>query len=102
MMIKPPARVTLFMPCLGDLFYPSLGRAVIKVLRRAGLEVDYPEDQTCCGQWAFNLGRDQAARGMARHFLRVFGRAEAVVAPSGRACSRCGIITRNCSPTIRK
>ncbi|MEW5725619.1 MAG: (Fe-S)-binding protein [Thermodesulfobacteriota bacterium] len=75
-------KVSLFLPCLADAFYPALGRAVIKILRKAGLEVLYPAEQTCCGQWAVNQGRPDAARPLARHFLRVFAGARAVVCPS--------------------
>ena len=84
-------KVTLFLPCLADLYYPDIGRATIKVLGRAGLSVDYPQAQTCCGQWAFNMGRHEAARRMAEHFIRVFESAPVVVAPSG-----------SCVLTVRK
>ncbi|MEW6266430.1 MAG: (Fe-S)-binding protein [Thermodesulfobacteriota bacterium] len=76
-------QVSLFLPCLADLYYPALGRAAIKVLKQAGVRVAYPPDQTCCGQWAVNMGRLEPARSLARHFLRVFAEAEAVVSPSG-------------------
>jgi len=82
-MTELPSQVHLFLPCLADLFYPVIGRASIKTLKRAGLKVVYPRTQTCCGQWAFNLGRHEAACAMARHFIRVFESAPAVVCPSG-------------------
>lgn len=75
--------VNLFLPCLADLFYPSIGRASIRVLNKAGLKVSYPENQTCCGQWAYNLGHHDAARKMAKHFISVFEAASVVVCPSG-------------------
>jgi L-lactate dehydrogenase complex protein LldE len=75
--------VSLFLPCIADTFYPAIGRAAIEVLKKAGFKVRYPEHQTCCGQWAVNLGRPDAARHMARHFLSVFDQAETVVSPSG-------------------
>ena len=77
-----PQQASLFLPCLADLFYPSIGRATIKVLKRAGLKVSYPPDQTCCGQWAMNMGQTDAARTMARHFIAVFKDSPAVVSPS--------------------
>jgi len=55
----------------------------VKVLRRVGCEVDFPEDQTCCGQPAFNTGYWNEARPCAERFLRVFKHAEVVVCPSG-------------------
>src|SRR5208283_3868980 len=55
----------------------------LKVLRRLEYEVDYPEDQTCCGQPAFNTGYWDEARPCAEHFVRVFRHAHVVVCPSG-------------------
>ena len=81
-MISKPKRVSLFLPCLADLFDPALGRASIKVLRKAGLDVEYPDEQTCCGQWAYNLGDPGAAENLARHFIRVFEPAAAIVSIS--------------------
>jgi len=60
---------------------------MVKVLRRIGYEVDYPEDQTCCGQPALNTGYWGEARPCAEHFVRVFKNAEAVVCPSGSCVS---------------
>ena len=53
------------------------------VLERVGCQVDFPEDQTCCGQPAFNSGYRGAARTVARHFLDTFEESEAIVVPSG-------------------
>ena len=53
------------------------------VLCRAGYEVTFPEDQTCCGQPGFNSGYWNDARPLAEHFLRVFHDAELIVSPSG-------------------
>lgn len=58
----------------------------VKVLRRIGCEVSFPEDQTCCGQPAFNSGFWNESRPCAAHFLRVFKNAEVIVCPSG-SCS---------------
>ena len=58
----------------------------VKVLRRIGCEVSFPEDQTCCGQPAFNSGFWNESRPCAEHFLRVFKNAEVIVCPSG-SCS---------------
>lgn len=55
----------------------------VRVLRRIGCEVDFPEEQTCCGQPAFNSGYWNDARPVAQRFVRVFRGAEAVVCPSG-------------------
>jgi L-lactate dehydrogenase complex protein LldE len=53
------------------------------VLDRLGLHVEYPEDQTCCGQPAFNSGYWRAARALAERFVTIFENAPVVVAPSG-------------------
>lgn len=62
---------------------PEIGMDVVRVLRRVGCEIDFPEAQTCCGQPAFNSGYWNDARPVAERFLRVFRRAEAIVCPSG-------------------
>ncbi len=79
----PPERVALFVTCLVDLLYPEIGDASVALLREAGVEVSFPEEQTCCGQPPLNAGFPDEARGMARTLLDAFEDAEAVVAPSG-------------------
>lgn len=64
----------LFITCLVDTFFPEVGEAMVDVLRRAGAEVDFPRDQTCCGQPPFNAGLRAEAREIAEHTLRVFER----------------------------
>jgi len=64
--------VQLFVTCLVDSFYPEVGEAVVEVLRRVGVEVNFPPRQTCCGQPAFNAGLRAEARKIAEHTLRVF------------------------------
>jgi L-lactate dehydrogenase complex protein LldE len=66
-----------------DQFFPAVGMSVVEVLERLGIEVDFPEAQTCCGQPAFNSGFHEEARQVARTLLRALANAEAVVAPSG-------------------
>ena len=76
-------RASLFVTCLGDHFYADAAASAVRLLRKLGVEVDFPEAQTCCGQPAFNAGRDAEARRMARHTLEVFRESEYVVLPSG-------------------
>lgn len=76
-------RVALFIPCFVDQMCPQVGVDVVRVLRRIGCEVSFPEEQTCCGQPAFNTGYWEDARVVAERFLRVFDKAEVVVGPSG-------------------
>lgn len=80
-------RVSLFVPCYVDQVYPGVAVATVRVLRALGVEVSYPEGQTCCGQPAFNSGFFREARGVARHLMGVFERegerSDYVVCPSG-------------------
>lgn len=76
-------RVALFATCLGDQLWPEVVHATVAVLERAGCTVSFDPRQTCCGQPAFNSGFQSDARTVARHFVEVFERAEAIVAPSG-------------------
>jgi len=66
-----------------DQLFPKVGMAMAEVLERVGYRVDFPEDQTCCGQPAFNSGYRAEARTVARHFLNTFETSECVVVPSG-------------------
>lgn len=76
-------RLGLFVPCFVDAFRPSAARATVELLERLGLRVEFPAEQTCCGQPHFNAGRLEEARDLARRFCRIFGPYDAVVAPSG-------------------
>jgi L-lactate dehydrogenase complex protein LldE len=77
-------QVALFHTCLVNEIDPDVGMAVVRVLERAGASVDVPEDQTCCGQPAYNAGFHDDAREIARHTLRVLSRTEGtIVIPSG-------------------
>ncbi len=80
-------RVSLFIPCLTDQFFPRVGINLFKILKRAGAEVDYPEEQTCCGQPAFNSGYHAEAVELALRFLQVFQGSDYIVAPSGSCVS---------------
>lgn len=80
-------KVSLFITCLVDQFFPQVGMSMVEVLRRLGCEVDFPAAQTCCGQPAFNSGYTHEARGLAERFLDVFDDSEIIVAPSGSCAS---------------
>jgi L-lactate dehydrogenase complex protein LldE len=75
--------VSLFIPCFVDQLLPQVAVDTVKVLRRLEYGVEYPEDQTCCGQPAFNTGYWDEARPCAEHFVKVFKHADVVVCPSG-------------------
>ena len=78
-------RVALFVTCIVDQLWPSVGTSAVEVLRRVGCEVGFDESQTCCGQPAFNTGYREPARALAQRFIETYeaNSAEAIVAPSG-------------------
>ena len=79
-----PTRVQLFVTCLVDAFAPDTGMAVVEVLERHGLEVEFPEGQTCCGQPEFNGGFADQAAALARRTIDLLSRSDApIVVPSG-------------------
>jgi L-lactate dehydrogenase complex protein LldE len=79
--------VGLFIPCYVDQLYPQVGIATLRLLERLGVKVEFPEEQTCCGQPMANSGCADDARPLAERFLRIFGRYQHVVAPSGSCVS---------------
>ncbi|MFQ3659548.1 MAG: (Fe-S)-binding protein [Anaerolineae bacterium] len=79
--------VSLFVTCIVDMIYPQTGMSVVKILEYLGVEVDFPQAQTCCGQPAFNSGYHDDARSVARQFLRAFKDAQVIVTPSGSCCA---------------
>src|SRR5580765_3037569 len=79
----PTHKVSLLITCLGDALFPEVGVATVRLLRRLGVEVDFPQAQTCCGQPHFNSGYHDDARALARHTLTTFADAPLVVTPSG-------------------
>ncbi len=79
--------VHLMVPCFVNQLFPDTGISTVKILREFGCKVSYPEEQTCCGQPAFNSGYwDQAAE-LADRLIGIFKDAEYVVAPSGSCVS---------------
>jgi len=76
-------RVALFITCVNDALFPATGRATVELLERLGCDVDFPLEQTCCGQIHGNSGYGHQALPLLRRFVRVFDAYEAVVCPSG-------------------
>src|SRR5262245_30450159 len=76
-------KLSLMITCLGDVIRPQAGQAAVRVLRRLGHAIDFPEAQTCCGQPMFNSGYAELAREQAKHMIRVFEGEQPVVTPSG-------------------
>jgi L-lactate dehydrogenase complex protein LldE len=80
-------RVSLFVTCMVDQLFPKVGMAMAGVLERLGYQVDFPGEQTCCGQPAYNSGYRAEAKIVARHFLKTFNECETIVVPSGSCTS---------------
>jgi L-lactate dehydrogenase complex protein LldE len=79
----PPEAVYFFGTCLIDMFYPQAGLAGIKLIQREGVRVIFPQDQSCCGQPAYNSGFFDEARAVARKQLDAFPEDYPIVVPSG-------------------
>jgi L-lactate dehydrogenase complex protein LldE len=75
--------VALFVPCFVDVFNPEAARAVVTVLERLDVRVEYPSEQTCCGQPAYNAGHFEPAIELADRFARIFQDYSWIVTPSG-------------------
>lgn len=75
--------IGLFIPCYIDQFYPQVGLATVELLARLGVEFEFPRAQTCCGQPMANTGCLEQTRPLARRYVEVFRRYDAVVCPSG-------------------
>lgn len=75
-------RVSLFITCYNDTLFPATGQAVVRLLERLGHTIDFPLDQTCCGQMHYNTGYQQEAMPLMRRFVEIFRDAEAVCIPS--------------------
>lgn len=74
--------IQFFVTCLVDTFYPQTAEAIVSILRRLGVDVDFPPAQTCCGQPQFNAGLRADARQMAQHMIEAFENVpEAVKSP---------------------
>ena len=91
-------RVGLFVTCLGDTLFPEASKAVVRVLERLGHEVEFPPEQTCCGQLHANSGYREEALALAARFERIFERFDAVVSPS----SSCVGMIREFRPALAR
>jgi L-lactate dehydrogenase complex protein LldE len=89
-------RVALFITCFNDTLFPRVGQATVEVLERLGVTVDFPQEQTCCGQMHWNSGYQLEAAPLARRFVRAFADAEAIVCPS----ASCAGMVREAYPRL--
>ncbi len=76
-------KVSLFITCLSDALYPRVGEAIVRLLAKHGVKVDFPPVQTCCGQPAFNSGYWNEARRAAKTIIEAFEDSDFVISPSG-------------------
>jgi L-lactate dehydrogenase complex protein LldE len=76
-------KASIFITCLADQFFPHVGESMVRLLHRHGVDIEFPDKQTCCGQPAFNSGYVDEAREVALTLLDAFEDAEYVVSPSG-------------------
>jgi L-lactate dehydrogenase complex protein LldE len=76
-------KVALMVTCINDTLFPDTGKAVVRLLRRLGVDVEFPEQQSCCGQPMVNTGYLDEAVPVVRNFARAFAGYDAVVTPSG-------------------
>jgi len=74
---------SIMITCLGDVLFPEVGVAMVTLLRRLGVRVEFPEGQTCCGMPLFNSGYHDEATAVAARTVDLFAGAEHVVVPSG-------------------
>ncbi|MEW6580342.1 MAG: (Fe-S)-binding protein [Chloroflexota bacterium] len=86
-----PKRVAIMVTCMVDQIMPEVGVAAVRLLRRAGYTVEFPVEQTCCGQPFFNSGFRAQAADLAKRSLDIFEPYDAVVLPGG-----------SCAAMIRK
>jgi len=88
----------LFIPCYVDQFYPSVGRAMVRILENEGIPLEFPSEQTCCGQAAFNSGYWPEAKRVMEHFERVFSKYRWIVTPSGACAAMCRAFFEQLAP----
>ncbi|MBN1909573.1 MAG: (Fe-S)-binding protein [Pirellulales bacterium] len=98
---EPGEPVGLFIPCYIDQFFPASGEATVELLRRQNVPVEYPKEQTCCGQPAFNSGYWDEARRVVRHFCDTFEPYRWIVGPSGSCTAMCRVFFEQVDPDPR-
>ena len=91
-------RISLFITCYNDTLFPETGKAVVSVLERLGHTVEFPLEQTCCGQMHFNTGYRREAYPLAKRFVSIFQDAEVICIPS----SSCVAMIRDYYPEIAR
>jgi L-lactate dehydrogenase complex protein LldE len=75
--------IGLFIPCYIDQMYPQVGIATLQLLEKLGLQVNYPLNQTCCGQPMANSGFEYLTKDLTKSFINNFSSFDYIVCPSG-------------------
>lgn len=75
-------RISLFITCYNDTLFPETGKSVVRLLERLGHEIEFPMEQTCCGQMHYNTGYQPEAMPLMRRFVEIFRGADVVCCPS--------------------
>lgn len=94
-------KIGLFIPCYVDALYPQVGIATYRLLKQLGVEVEYPQKQTCCGQPMGNAGFQQKAEKLVEDYDKLFAKYDYVVAPSASCATYVrffhpGIVNHEC------
>lgn len=94
-------KIGLFIPCYVDALYPQVGIATYRLLKQLGVEVEYPQKQTCCGQPMGNAGFQQKAEKLVEDYDKLFAKYDYVVAPSASCAAyvrffHSGIVNHEC------
>jgi L-lactate dehydrogenase complex protein LldE len=93
--------VALFIPCFIDQFFPSVGIASVKLLEGEKIPLEFPPDQTCCGQAAFNSGYWNEAKQVMEHFVDVFQSYRWIVTPSTSCAAMCRVFFEQLDPNSK-
>ena len=81
-------RASIFITCLTDTLFPQTGQAMVALLERLGVALDFPREQTCCGQMHYNTGYVRETLPLVRRFVRTFADSEVIVARPENAVPR--------------
>jgi L-lactate dehydrogenase complex protein LldE len=89
-------KIGLFIPCYVDAFFPEVGIATLELLERFGCSIQYPLNQTCCGQPMANSGCQEDSAATEALFVKCFKDFDTIVGPSGTAFITFGAIWMRC------
>jgi L-lactate dehydrogenase complex protein LldE len=89
----------MFIPCYVDQFFPGIGEAMVRILERLGVPVEFPTEQTCCGQPAFNSGYWEESRPVIRQFCKAFAPHRWIICPSGSCTAMCRVFFPHVDPS---